>query len=214
MLILHIVVKKPGILLHEVQNQLLEVLLLEVDISTICGFLHKSGFTRQKLCYVALQQDDYLRQKFICDTSIYDPHMLIFLDETGADWRNLLRKYGYSIRGKPAQKHTLLVRGERVLGIAMISTSGQLDVSVVKGTVDGDKFYFILKHLLPQLMPFNGINAHSVVVLDNCSIHHVEGITSMIEQVGPLVHSLPPHSPDFNPIEETLSKVKTEIKNM
>ena len=60
MLILHIVVEKPGILLHEVQNQLLEVLLLEVDISTICRFLHKSGFTRQKLRYVALQQDDYL----------------------------------------------------------------------------------------------------------------------------------------------------------
>ena len=60
MLILHIVVEKPGILLHEIQNQLLEVLLLEVDISTICRFLHKSGFTRQKLRYVALQQDDYL----------------------------------------------------------------------------------------------------------------------------------------------------------
>ena len=63
MLILHIVVEKPGILLYEVQNQLLEVLLLEVDISTIiCRFLHESGISRQKLCYVALQQDDYLRQ--------------------------------------------------------------------------------------------------------------------------------------------------------
>ena len=60
MLILHIVVEKLGILLHEVQNHLLEVLLLEVDISTICKFLHESVFTRQKL-YVALQQDDYLR---------------------------------------------------------------------------------------------------------------------------------------------------------
>ena len=121
MLILHIVIEKPGILLHEVQNQLLEVLLLEVDISTICRFLQESGFTRQKLHYVALQQDDYLQQKFICDVSIYDPHMLTFLDETGADWRNLLRKYGYSTRGKPAQKHTLLVRGEHVSGIAIIS---------------------------------------------------------------------------------------------
>ena len=66
---------------------------------------------RQKLGYIALQRDDYLRQKFIWDLmSIYDPHMLIFLDETGADRRNLLRKYGYSIWGKPVQKHTL---GER-----------------------------------------------------------------------------------------------------
>ena len=40
--------------------------------------------------------------------------------------------------GKPAQKHTLLVRGERVSAIANISTSGLLDVNVVKGTVDGE----------------------------------------------------------------------------
>ena len=137
--------------------------------------------------------------KFIYDMSIYDTHMLIFLDETGADRRNLLRKYGYSVRGKPAQKHTLLVRGERVSGIA-ISTSGLLDVSVVKGTVDGDKFYdFVLKHLLPQLMPFNGVNAHSIVVLDNCSIHTSYimwkvSLPSMIEEVGALVHFLPPYS--------------------
>lgn len=103
----------------------------------------------------------------------------------------------------------------RVSGIAMISTSGLLDVSVVKGTIDGDKFHdLVLKHLLPQLMPFDGVNAHSAVVLDNCSVHHVEGVTSMIEEVDALAHFLPPYSPDFNPIKETFSKVKTEMKNM
>ena len=81
-----------------------------------------------------------------------------------------------TVYGVNQYRSTLLVRGERV---AMISTSGLLDVSqCCKGTVDSDKFYdFILKHLLPQLMSFDGVNAHSVVVLDNCSIHHVEGIT-------------------------------------
>ena len=36
----------------------------------------------------------------------------------------------------------------------------------------------------------------------------------MIEEVGALVHFLPPNSPDFNPIEETFSKVKAEMKNL
>ena len=58
------------------------------------------------------------------------------------------------------------------------------------------------------------VNPHSVVILDNCAIHHVDFITSMIEQVGALVHFLPPYSPDMNPIEETFSKVKTEMKNL
>ena len=118
LLILHMTLEKPGVLLSEIQNELASVLMLDVDISRICRFLHASGFTRQKLRYVALQRDEFLRQKFMLDMSIYNPEMLIFLDETGADRRNTLRKYGYSMRGKPAQKHTLLVRGERVSAIA------------------------------------------------------------------------------------------------
>ena len=215
LLILHLVLERPGVYLSELQRELSSVLLLDVDVSTICRFLHASGFTRQKLRYIALQRDEFLRQKFIVDMSVYEPEMLVFLDETGADRRNTLRKYGYSMRGKPPQKHTLLVRGERASAIANISMKGLLDIDVVKGTVDGDKFYdYTQKHLLPHLMPYNGVNPHSVVVLDNCSIHHTEGIASMIEEVGAIVHFLPPYSPDLNPIEETFSKVKAEMKHL
>ena len=51
-------------------------------------------------------------------------------------------------------------------------------------------------------MSFSGINPHSVLVLDNVSIHHVDGIVRMVESVGGLVLFLPQYSPDFNPIEE------------
>ena len=36
----------------------------------------------------------------------------------------------------------------------------------------------------------------------------------MIQEVGAIVHFLPPYSPDFNPIEEAFSKVKSEMKAM
>ena len=36
----------------------------------------------------------------------------------------------------------------------------------------------------------------------------------MIEEAGALVHFLPPYSPDYNPIEETFSKVKMEMKKL
>ena len=63
-------------------------------------------------------------------------------------------------------------------------------------------------------MLFNGLNEHSIVVLDNCSIHHVDGIVEMIQEVGALVHFLPPYSPDMMPIEEAFSKVKAEMKKI
>ena len=36
----------------------------------------------------------------------------------------------------------------------------------------------------------------------------------MIQEVGALVHFLPPYSPDYNPIEEAFSKVKANLKAM
>lgn len=63
-------------------------------------------------------------------------------------------------------------------------------------------------------MPFNGTNPHSVVIVDNCAIHHVEHIVKSIQDVGAMVHFLPPYSPDLQPIEETFSKIKTEIKSL
>ena len=61
--------------------------------------------------------------------------MLIFLDQTGSD---SLRKYGYSLRGKPAVSQKLLVRGKHVSAIAFMSVCGMLDLNIVEGSVDGD----------------------------------------------------------------------------
>ncbi len=141
--------------------------------------------------------------------------MLIFLDETGSDRRDCMRKYGYSLRGKPLVSHRLLIRGQRISAIAFMSMNGMLDCKTVNHSVNGDVFYdFVQSTLLPHLMPFDGKNPHSVVILDNCSIHHVEGITEMIQEVGALVQFLPPYSPDYNPIEEAFSKVKSTLKEM
>ncbi len=86
---------------------------------------------------------------------------------------------------------------------------------IVHGTTDGSTFYkFVQTHLLPHLMPFNGSNPHSVVVMDNCAIHHVDSIVKSINDVGAIVQFLPPYSPDYQPIEETFSKVKSNLKHV
>lgn len=64
--------------------------------------------------------------------------MLIFLDETGTDRRDTLRAKGYSIRGKPAQKQKLLVRGEHVSAMCIMSMEGILSCRIARGGVDGD----------------------------------------------------------------------------
>ena len=63
-------------------------------------------------------------------------------------------------------------------------------------------------------MPYNGTNPNSIVILDNASIHHVEGVVDMIHNAGLLVYFLPPYSPDYAPIEECFSKVKGKMRTM
>ena len=107
--------------------------MLEVDITTICRFLHFSGFTHRKLCQVAIQRDCYLRQLYLLDISVYSEDMHIYIDETGADNRNAVRRYGYSLRGMLLEQQTFLVRGERVSAIAMMSITGIMDVFTTRG---------------------------------------------------------------------------------
>ena len=156
------------LLIFEIQRELLDLFLVDVNISTIVRFLHQTGFSRQKLRHVALQQDALLREQYVINVSLYNADIFVFVDKTGADRRNSLHKYGYSLRAESATDHSLLVRGERVSAIACLSVNRLLDVKTVKGTSTGDTFSdFVHTHLMPHLMPFNGVNPHSVVVLDN-----------------------------------------------
>ena len=213
--ILHIVLDHPGRYLWEIQSELRASLGVEISLSSLCKFLQESNFSRQKMQLVAVQRDEELRSKFVSDVSIYETHMLVFIDETGADRRDTLRKYGYSLRGKPPRSCQLLARGERVSAITIMSSIGILDVRIERQTVTGDTFLrFVQRNLLPLLMPFDGNNSHSIVIMDNASVHHVDGVVSMITEVGALVHFLPPYSPDFAPIEECFSKVKATMRGM
>ena len=63
-----------------------------------------------------------------------------------------------------------------------MSLDGIHDVYVTEGTTNGEKFaQFVQNCLLPVLKPFNYLNSHSVVIMDNASIHHVRDVVDLIE---------------------------------
>ena len=87
-----------------------------------------------------------------------------------------------------------------------MSLSGIHDVYLEEGTVCGKMFAeFVDKYLLSCLIPFNGINARSVVEMDNAGIHHIKEVR---DKAGARLH----HLPDLMPAEGVFSQVKSIIK--
>lgn len=146
----------------------------DVSSASLCMLLKEMNFSRQK-------RDEQLWRVYRNDVTLYEPHMLVFIDETGFDCRNSLRRYGYSFRGKTPQSCHLLVRGEQISVIGIMTVKGILDLKIVRCTANGDVFLeFVEENLLPCLMPFNGSNPNSIVILDNCTIHHVAPVTDLL----------------------------------
>jgi transposase len=106
--LLELILRHPGIYLKEIQNKLESTFGVTISVATICRTLKRMGCTRQAMHHVAMQRSDMLRAKFMADVSIYDPNNLVWVDETGCDRRNTVRKYGYSTRGMPISTSTFL----------------------------------------------------------------------------------------------------------
>ncbi len=74
--------------------------------------------------------------------------------------------------------------------------------------MDSRKEAFIQQKLIPKL--WRG----ACVVLDNCTAHKGQEIEAAIRAAGAQLLYLPPYSPDFSPIENFWSKVKSTLRSM
>jgi len=97
----------------------------------------------------------------------------------------------------------------------ILSTIAALDLDGIRtaccfdGATDTTMFVaFVEKFLVPTLRP------GQVVVLDNLSAHKSPRVDELVEAAGARVLRLPPYSPDFNPIEMAISKMKSVLRKL
>ena len=95
--------------------------------------------------------------------------------------------------------------------MAAMTADVTLAYELTTGTVNAQKFFDYLRGcVIPNMQPFPA--QHSILVLDNCSIHHAHVVETLLHSLGVPVMFLPPYSPDYNPIEELFSYVKNYLK--
>lgn len=136
----------------------------------------------------------------------YPSDRLRFIDESGVNIA-LTRAFGRAPPGERVQDAVPKNHGKNVTVLGTLSTRGIDAVMTVEGATDAAVFrVYVEKVLVPTLTP------GEVVVMDNLGAHKVKGIREAIEGAGAQLIYLPPYSPDFSPIENGWSKLKTALR--
>ena len=144
------------------------------------------------------------RQEWIKQQPELDPQHLIFLDETWTS-TNMTPTYGRAPRGKRCLAQAPF--GLHSTTTLVCALQGLVAPMVLEGAINGAAFLaWVKQELTPQLKPGD------VVVMDNLKPHKVAGVCEAIEAQGAQVRYLPPYSPEFNPIEQVFSKIKTLLR--
>ena len=71
---------------------------------------------------IAIRCSEVLRAKYMAEIEAFDPDMLVFRDETGCDRRNLIRQFGYGLRGITPVTHKLVTYGKCIAAIGVMTT--------------------------------------------------------------------------------------------
>ena len=135
-------------------------------------------------------------------------NQLVFLDEFGAT-TNMTRTRARGPRGKRVVGRTPHGHWKILSTIAAMTVEGMLTGCTFDGATDTEMFLaFVGQFLVPQLKP------GQLVVLDNLPAHKSPKVDRLIESAGARVLRLPAYSPDFNPIEMAISKIKALLRKL
>jgi transposase len=138
----------------------------------------------------------------------HDASQFVFVDECGSNIA-LTPLYARAPKGQRATDHVPRNRGKNTTLIASLSLEGLGASMILEGAANAIAFEAYVEHILVP-----SLHSGQVVVMDNLRVHKTARVRQLIEEKGCQVLFLPAYSPDFSPIEEMFSKVKTWLGRM
>lgn len=128
------------------------------------------------------------------------------IDEFGAHLA-MSRANARAPRGNRAEVREPFETGSNISVIGALTWKGVRVPMMIEGAIDGEVLEFYVEHFLaPELRPGD------IVMWDNVPTHKNQRAISLIEATGARVEPFPAYSPEFDPIENCISKVKAELR--
>jgi transposase len=206
--------QKHCIYLDVIQQELSDKRGCEVSVTTLLRTLRRLDFSRKSVSVRALERNEILRAAYMNQIAdiVTNPDMLMFVDEAARNRRTSGRSKGWASVGRRCIQHRFFVRGQHFSVLPVLTIDGIITHDVVPGSITADRFLQFLQELvIPLTNPYPG--PRSVLILDNCNIHHSEKIRALVEDdaMCKLIF-LPPYSPDLNPIEQAFFSIKSYLR--
>ena len=179
--------------LQEMQKKLRDAGFGLWRISTIANALHRQGYSHKVLVEIAIQRDAVERARFFRQLRAIPVEKLVFIDEVHKNDADCRRLKGWALRGMKARVKAAFGRGTGYSVFAACNVNGFLTDACYsireRGVTAEDFMQWAQVWLLPHLEP------GSVVVADNCSIHHKYDLAALLATKHCSVLWLPPYSP-------------------
>jgi transposase len=154
----------------------------------------------------AAERDNYKRGWFRRRARRLSQRRFVFVDESAVNTA-MTRRYGRAPRGERAHDSAPRNYGAHTSLIGAMGLRGLVATLTVEGAVDADCFNAYSERVLgPRL------RKGDVVVLDNLGAHRASRIEEVAEGRGAQVLWLAPYSPDYSPIEQCWSKIKSYLR--
>ena len=204
--------EKPDLTIMELREKIRERHGLSFGYGTVWRFLARHRITRKKKTGHASEQEredvEAAREAWFEGQLDLDPSKLVFIDETALSTK-MARRFGWALRGKRCRASVPFGHWETQTLIAALRFDRIDAPMTIDGALDGAAFLaWVEQALAPTL------HAGETVVMDNVPMHKVAGVREAISARGAGVLYLPPYSPDFNPIEESFSKIKAILERI
>jgi transposase len=135
-----------------------------------------------------------------------DPARLVFIDETGTS-TNMARLRGRAKRGRRVVGRVPWGHWKILTFVAGLRRDGITAPFVIDRAMTRAIFIEYLRQcLVPTLA------SGDIVVMDNLPAHKGAAVRQIIEAAGAELRYLPPYSPDLNPIEQAIAKLKSHLR--
>jgi transposase len=130
----------------------------------------------------------------------------VFIDETWAK-TNMTRRHGRCARGTRLLAKVPHGRWRTLTFLAALRHDRVDAPCVLDGPINGRSFRAYVEQLLVPTL-----RSGDLVIMDNLGSHKSQAVRRLIRAAGAKLFFLPRYSPDLNPIEQLLSKLKTLLR--